>query len=170
MAKSPVCETGETFISRFGVEMRSMCIQTGVIRIDSPTMSLTVMSSAGRHGEDVVVEAEPKKEVEPLQPATNAAAPAAEKSGGGQEETGALTVPSVTLEEAAGGEVRSLEKNHMQADPDASAAEPASTTSTTSQETTRHEKHHFSGEKKVTEEEEATVVMKRQAIEEELEV
>ncbi|ORY87956.1 hypothetical protein BCR37DRAFT_375927 [Protomyces lactucae-debilis] len=167
MAPPPVCETGETFISRFGVEMRSMCVQTGVIRIDSPSMNLTVMSSAGRHGEDVVVQAKTKSEAETLEPATNAAAPKTEADEREKSKVvDSLTVPSVSLEEAAGGEVRSLEKNDLHAEAGTSAAQPAQTSSAEK----KHEKHQFSDEKPVTDEDEKTSEMKLHAMEDELEV
>lgn len=55
---SPVCEKGELFVSRFGVEMRSMSVQTGVIKISSPAGSMTVLEGAGTDyvGQTVVVD------------------------------------------------------------------------------------------------------------------
>lgn len=76
---SPVVERGETFISRFGVEMRSMSVQTGVIRITSPAGRMTIMENAGTDyvGQTVVVdsptskpqaipESEQESEIEPI--------------------------------------------------------------------------------------------------------
>lgn len=54
---SPICEKGEIFTSRFGVEMRSMSVQTGVIKISSPTGRMTILEGAGTDyvGQTVVV-------------------------------------------------------------------------------------------------------------------
>ncbi|CCG84092.1 protein of unknown function [Taphrina deformans PYCC 5710] len=138
LLSSPVCEKGEFFVSRFGVEMRSMSIQTGVIKISSPAGNVTVMEGAGTEypGQTVVVDtpnAKPhaiSKEETELEAHLNSAGTTEkvgknESSGGvvsseakgeaqvHSEQPGGLRVPDSSVESAAGGELRSLEKNNM---------------------------------------------------------
>lgn len=100
-AASPVCEIGGTFTSRFGVEMRSMSCQTGVIKISSPAGKMTVLEGAGTDyvGQTVVVD-EPGQQTAikqdeqlPELPTNTVSAPASKQEAA--EEQPAVSEPSL---------------------------------------------------------------------------
>lgn len=106
---SPTCEKGEFFISRFGVEMRSMSIQTGVIKIESPAGKVTVMQGAGTEyaGQNVVVDtptAKPhaisKQEVTINVAPSASLQPASQSAGAQAHEESSLLHDATKLEES----------------------------------------------------------------------